>query len=299
MKKLLYLFAAIVFTTSASAQLQNLDFENWEDPIALNGSPFNNPVGWQNVNRWFGTEHATFGLTFQDPVDTLAQKNDYALKLSVWYSNTKDAAYQTAPINYKPFALKGYYKYEENYFVDGTVSVIDTAQVVVILTKWNIALQKNDTIGLGVFKTATPTATYTEFNANIQYFSSDMPEKITILLDPSIIGRYYDRNYFSSESDKCSWFTVDNLSLISGSMSVHNPDTEQNLTVYPNPTSDKINFEAISGTAIVLDVSGKRVMNLELNNTQSINIQHLKQGTYFLQIKNKNNRVLYSKFIKK
>ncbi len=297
MSKLLYLLAALSITTSAAAQLQNPDFENWESPVVSDAAPYNNPVGWRNVNKWFGTEHAVFSFSFQEPVDTIAQQNNYALRLSVWYHSTKDAAYQTAPVNYRPAALKGYYKYEDNIFIDGAESITDTAQVVVILTKWNAALVKEDTVGSGIFETAEAVSTFTPFNIAIQYFSPEIPEKITVLLDPSIIGRYYERNYFSG-ADKCSWFTVDNLDLINNPTGIKELQPKQNLFTYPNPAAEEINFAAISGNAIITDLSGKHIMNAALKNERSINIQQLAAGNYVLQIKGENNQVYYSKFAK-
>lgn len=297
MSKLLYLLAAISITTPAAAQLQNLDFENWESPVVFDPSPYNNPVGWKNVNKWFGTEHAVSSFTFQEPVDTVAQQNNYAIRLSVWYHTTKDAAYQTAPINYRPAALKGYYKYEDNIFTDGNENITDTAQVVVILTKWNTSLAKEDTVGLGIFETAAAVSNFTAFNAPIQYFSPEMPEKITVLLDPSIIGRYYERNYYSN-ADKCSWFTVDNLGLSNSPTGIKEVQPKQSLSVYPNPVADEINFEPVSGEAIITGLSGKQLMNITLKNEQVINVQHLAAGNYVLQINGKNNLVYYSKFTK-
>lgn len=297
MRKLFYLLAAISTTTPVAAQLQNPDFENWQSPVVFDVAPNNKPVGWNCANRWFGTEHADASFTFQEPVDTVAQHNNYAIRLSVWYHTTKDAAWQTAPINYRPAALQGYYKYEDNIFIDGTESVTDTAQVVVILTKWNSALAKEDTVGSGIFTTAEAVSSFTAFNVPIQYSSSAMPEKITVLLDPSIIGRYYERNYYSN-ADKCSWFTVDNLNLINSPTSITGVPAKQNLPVYPNPASDQINFEPISGNAVITDLSGKQIMNVTLKNERSINIQHLASGKYILQVNDKNNRVHSTKFTK-
>lgn len=298
MSKLLHLLAALSVSTSAAAQLQNPDFENWQSPVIFDAAPFNNPVGWNCANRWFGTEHADASFTFQEPVDTVAQNNNYAIRLSVWYHTTKDAAWQTAPINYRPAALQGYYKYEDNIFIDGTESVTDTAQVVVILTKWNSALAKEDTVGSGIFATAEAISNFTGFNVPIQYSSSAMPEKITVLLDPSIIGRYYERNYYSN-ADKCSWFTVDNLVLTNSATGIKEVQPKQNLSVYPNPAYDEINFEPVNGDALITDLSGKQIMSLVLKHERSINIQQLAAGNYVLQINGIDNQLYYTKFTKK
>jgi len=299
MEKLLYLFAAIVITTSAAAQLQNLDFENWDYSVTFADPAMNLPTGWTCTNRWYGFEEAQFHNQMIRPVDSISQNKKYALSLSTFYNYMKDAAVQTASINTRPTALKGFYKYEENFIIWGSNTYIDTAQVNVWLTKWDATGSKNDTIGFGRFSANDSVDVFTPFQVDITYYSSAQPDSITVYLDPSLIGRYPDSEIQNEAHGGRSIFTIDNLSLVNGTMSVNDMDTEQILTIYPNPTSDRINFESISGTVLIFNSSGKKVMKLELNNEQSINTQHLKQGTYFLQIHDKNNRILYSKFIKK
>ncbi len=66
------------------------------------------------------------------------------------------------------------------------------------------------------------------------------------------------------------------------------------ITVYPNPTSDKllINLDAIELNGkvnmTVIDMSGKSVMNVNLNSSQisSLNVSELPSGNYLLQISN-------------
>lgn len=299
MKKSLYLFVAILITTSALAQLQNLDFDNWDYPVTFADPAMNLPTGWKCTNRWYGFEDVQYSDRMIRPVDSIAQNNQYALSLSTFYNYMKDAAVQTAAINTRPTALKGFYKYEENFIIWGTNNYVDNAEVSVWLTKWNVTTSKNDTIGFGKFSSNDSVDVFTPFQVDITYYSNVQPDSITIYLDPSLIGRHPDIDLQNEAHGGRSIFTVDNLSLVNGTMSVNDMDIEQTLTVHPNPTSDKINFESISGIALIFNSSGKKVMTLELNNEQSINTQNLKQGTYLLQIHDKNNHILYSKFIKK
>ena len=67
--------------------------------------------------------------------------------------------------------------------------------------------------------------------------------------------------------------------------------------VYPNPTSDRINFKNIESIEKVeiYDMSGKLAISSE--NATSINVSKLEKGTYVVQVKTKNG-VESSRFIK-
>jgi hypothetical protein len=64
--------------------------------------------------------------------------------------------------------------------------------------------------------------------------------------------------------------------------------TTNNVFVYPNPASDVINIEGqdiLKGNAVITDVSGKLIMNTQLNGSKTgINVSQLPAGVYFLKI---------------
>lgn len=299
MSKLLYLLAAISITTPAAAQLKNLDFENWNYTVTFDDPAQNLPTGWKCTNRWFGYEEAQFTDKMVRPVDSGAQSNNYALSLFTFYNYMKDAAVQTAAISTRPAALQGFYKYEENFIIWGVNNYIDTAQLSVWLTKWNGALSKRDTIGFGRFSAHDSVKVFTPFQAAITYYSNEQPDSITIYLDPSFIGRYPESDIQNEAHGGRSVFTVDNLSLTNAATSIPAMSPKATLPVYPNPATDRINFAPIDGTAFLFDISGKQVMNTQLNNERSINIEQLTAGAYYMRIMDKKNQVYHTKFIKK
>lgn len=299
MKKLLIMLAAISCAPAAKAQLQNLDFENWNYTVSFDDPAQNLPTGWMCTNRWFGYEEAQFHDRMVRPVDSIAQSNNYALRLFTFYNYMKDAAVQTAAINTRPAALNGFYKYEENFIIWGLNNYIDTAQVSVWLTKWNSALLKRDTIGFGQFSAHDSVKVFTPFQAAITYYSNEQPDSITIYLDPSFIGRHPDSEIQNEAHGGRSIFTVDNLSLANGATSLPAMSQKQTLTIYPNPATERINFAAIEGTAYLFDISGKQVMDTKLKNERSINIEQLSAGAYYMRIMDKKNQVYHTKFIKK
>jgi hypothetical protein len=299
MKKLLYIIIGLSLPVIASAQLQNLDFETWDYPINREQLYRNNPTGWVCSNRWFGYENALFNSDFIWPIDTTAQHNEYALRLSVWYNHTKDAALQTAPINYRPTALKGFYKYEDNFVFDQLDSIVDTAQVIVILSKWNTARAKRDTIGYGKLNIYKATSTFKDFQVPITYSSATESDTIVVFLDPSIVARDVNFDYRHGGSGTCSFFTLDNLSLVSGNTTgiTDGIIPYLALTVHPNPTTDILLFETITGTMNIYNITGQRVSTFHLKDANSIDVSLLNKGVYFMVL-NTEKEIRTSKFVK-
>ena len=76
----------------------------------------------------------------------------------------------------------------------------------------------------------------------------------------------------------------------------------QNLTVYPNPTSNYLKIywnqnENIANSAIIFDVSGKKIKEEKITNN-TVSVQNLQKGTYILEIKNEKGKKYSCKFIK-
>lgn len=298
MKKLSFLFAGIALSYNVSAQLQNLDFETWDFPVVFTDPAYNRPTGWICTNRWFGYEEVTFSEKFVHPADSVAHSNNYALRLFTFYNYMKDAAVQTAAINYRPTALKGVYKYQENFIIWGPDNYIDTAQVAVVLTKWNPILLKNDTIGKGRFTTYQVAETFTPFEATIEYSSPAQPDSITILLDPSILGRYPGVDIQNEASGGKSIFTVDQLELLGeNTAGIQEVTKNKVLTLHPNPAENQIRFELISGEVVITDITGKIVLKETILNAKTMEISSLNKGAFMIQIRNEEG-IYTNRFVK-
>lgn len=75
------------------------------------------------------------------------------------------------------------------------------------------------------------------------------------------------------------------------------PNSElQNISIYPNPTKDVLNFEGFNSSIkiSVFDVLGKQVLEQSLNNGETLNVSELSNGIYTIKINNE----FSSKFIK-
>jgi len=75
----------------------------------------------------------------------------------------------------------------------------------------------------------------------------------------------------------------------------------EGLTIYPNPTADRINF-SLAGLenipARVVDVNGKVVLNSKITSENNIDVSSLERGIYFVQMEVEKKSVNY-KFLKK
>lgn len=282
----------LVLPIITSAQLQNTDFEVWQnDPI---GESFHNkPVGWMMSDGWVTNE----ANMFYYPPETDSQNGDYALKLGVWYNYTKDAARQYAPINSRPTALTGYYKYTNNQISGNGNEVDDIAQVSIALTKWDETLSKSDTIGYGKID-LNASLNYSSFSCPVVYTSNVIPDSVTVYLDCSMVKRQGLTGNYISMNATCSYFTVDNLNLEENTAGNKDFMTANNIKIYPNPANDKVGITNFSGDVEVYDITGKLILskqNIERNNP--IDVLQLQKGIYTIKLTQGNN-VQYSKLIR-
>lgn len=293
MKKIYAILMAMSMWSIGHAQLQNLDFELWHNEIPEEGFMPNSPVGWIWTNGVTTWEESTL----YNPPHTDAQSNDYALTLSVWYNHTKDALIQGAPIDYRPARLKGYYKYTDNIIYNQQGEVVDTALVTVYLTTIGPSAEVLDTIGMGTAR-LNYSEGYTEFNAEIEYYTDEIPNLITILLDPSLVNRYQGVYYAANPGPTASFFTVDNLTLEGEAvLSTEELNNMSNTTLYPNPATDKLFIQDFEGTAIVYDIAGKQVLSQKVMNGNALDIAALSSGTYQVHLMDADNKQVV-KFIK-
>lgn len=288
MKKLVYLLIALVLSGSATAQLENLDFENWNAPITENAFS-NKPTSWSVTN---GITINPDGNFFYPP-STYAHQNQYALRLSVWYNHTKDAAFQKAAIAERPRAISGWYQYKQNLIWQSFSNTIqrDTAMISVYLTRYDHSTNTTDTIGTAIGEIGDSTDVYTGFLLEIDYNSPEMPDSITVILDPSLVNRYRDRPGYNTDGDgRTSYFLIDNLSLLNSTTGVNNAKTIQHLKPYPNPAGDLINIGNIKGVVSMWDMAGRKVEASTDISSGKVDISHLRTGTYTLQIEDGKDR---------
>jgi hypothetical protein len=279
MKKFPFFLSVFLLATAGNAQLINADFEQWDAPITQDIMT-NKPTGW----IWSDSFTSSLEQMFYNPPQADAQNNDYALTLSVWYHYGKDIALQTVPIDYRPEQLTGFFKYTHTLIEDTQGPVADTALVQVFLTKYNSIIGQLDTIGTGSLG-LTQSDDYQPFEVNITYTSNELPEYLTIKMDPSLVKRYDDRYYMSVNEPVASFFSVDNLSLEGNvAVSVNNTTKENGIALYPNPATDRVTITLNERSDVVIyDVTGGLVESFVANATYQLDVRGYAAGIYIIK----------------
>ncbi|TRW27170.1 T9SS type A sorting domain-containing protein [Flavobacterium zepuense] len=289
MKKLFLFMATAFLSIPVSAQLLNPDFEYWASSPE-NPQTTNYALGWTCTNGmplWVAPP-------FYFPAPTDAQSGNFAIKLSVFHHNDKAMAITGAPINSRPQALNGYYKYSLNQVMDvsNETLVEDFATVNVSLWKDNI------TIGSGTL-TLSGTDSYTLFTCPITYSNNEIPDSIRVSLDCSILTISWEdwsaSHVSVNEDGISSIFTVDNLQLMN-TLS-NKAFNASNVTVYPNPASEKIFISNFEGSAALYDTFGKLVLE-QTYTPDGMDIATLQNGIYIVRLTNETDTSTI-KFIKR
>lgn len=77
-------------------------------------------------------------------------------------------------------------------------------------------------------------------------------------------------------------------------------NTLSKVNIYPNPASNKINIKTdeVIESVTFIDALGKRYSNLEISSLGAVEISHLKNGIYFVELVTKDQSVIRRKIIK-
>lgn len=98
-------------------------------------------------------------------------------------------------------------------------------------------------------------------------------------------------NIWANGITSFSPFSVVNFATLS-----NNDFNKNKLSIYPNPTSDAVNFSQEISVVYIYDMSGKLLKSF--NNTSKINIRDLTSGTYIIKYLDENGNVNIDKIIK-
>lgn len=94
---------------------------------------------------------------------------------------------------------------------------------------------------------------------------------------------------------------VDNLKISANAAVVLGTNTvnieKENLSVFPNPTSDYLKFTGNVKSVQIFDLSGKNILTLKVSNNQ-INVKDLAKGIYIIKLQT-DKQIISQKFIKK
>ena len=174
-------------------QLPNFNLEEWGNP-ENSGGRYEEPCGgiWASGNGGsvlaggylvlakesidvHEGAYAAKLVTHQTSLGILAAGSLFTGKFILNWSKPFESARLGIPFSKKPKSLDGYYKY--------TSVNSDSAQVLVLLTKYNSVAKKTDTVGFGTFTEYNTVTSYTAYSTIIDYNYSagnDIPDTLVV-----------------------------------------------------------------------------------------------------------------------
>ena len=102
--------------------------------------------------------------------------------------------------------------------------------------------------------------------------------------------------FYTSDGNKKIEVSVANINIVDGALSVIDITEENNLKLYPNPANTHIYVpQNLSNKSFkVLDMKGRKILDIKSDNVGRLNIDFLSTGTYYLI-----NETRIGKFVKK
>jgi hypothetical protein len=295
-KKLLYSVAFCALGTGMLNAQTNLNFETWTG---------NDPNGWATLNAFMtaGLPQTVYKVTTNPGEGTSSAKvttencsscpgfgisDTLAGFLISGSMNMGTGAINGVPYTSRPVSF--------DFMYMGAPMGNDMGAAVLQLTKWNSTNGQQDVVGQGVFQTGTQASWKTQ-NVAVQYASADVPDTLMIIFAASGGGVFGTAPPFGP-AIKGSSLTVDKVVL---NMPVGVQTLEEataGVQVYPNPSSDIINFSIINKdakTVEVFDITGKNVMTFNVQNTITpVSVNELPAGVYVYQMKDASGVSLFT-----
>ena len=289
MKKLSTLFFAIIIGSVAYAQIPNAGFEAWTTYTVTAGS-YDGPNGWANLDSalaqfaTYTTEKGTPGFAgasylklTSKSVPLVGVLPGIAVSGKASVSGTTFTVQSGFAISTRPQMLIG----EWQYAPSGT----DQGSILVVLTKWNTALSKRDTISLTNQLLSGSVTTWTAFSISLTYLHGSAPDSGYIQLASGAVS-----------GTAGSYLYVDTLAftgtVANGVVTVNNTSTT--ISLFPNPATGYTNVSYHSNTSGAVkisidDINGKTIKEMDFKKARGgndfpIDVSSFAGGIYFVKI---------------
>lgn len=180
-----------------------------------------------------------------------------------------------------------------NYYFKSDPEPGDTCAVMFMLTRWNAAMQKADTVGIASSKHGDSIGIYQLAEVNIEYFLPLTPDSAFFLASSSLDG-------FNPSVGSRFW--IDDLSITGGNTGMTEESGKRmDFGIYPNPAQNVVCLKADRDEAVsweITDMSGRLVlqMNEEAGITR-IDISGWEDGVYLVGMRNRDGAMTYKKLI--
>jgi type IX secretion system substrate protein len=293
MKKILTIIAAMAGLGMNAQTLGNPGFENWI--INTTYATDTVPANWWAY--YCNTVHQT----------TDSYQGTYATKIQGWFACGIAPGMLIngqAPVDYgnyiesgtpftsKPASISGFYKYTD-------VTADDSAEVTIILKRYNSLLMKRDTVAFAT-KTLGAAASYSSFTVSLpDLMPGIMPDSIIIMFNSS---KYYR---FDMTTMALPSLYVDRIALPETASDILEMNGQTiDSKVYPNPLTgasmlsidtDLSKFENVS--VEIYDTQGKKVIEIRDLKENKIPVAgRFSKGNYLYSVKSSNNVISTGKF---
>lgn len=287
MIKRLLTFTMLSVSLFASAQqLSNNGFENWTA---------GNPNNWGSFDEML-TGLGVTGTTLEtqvSPGNSGTSACQLMTQTVLLLQTTVPGVINSGPITYGAqvdFALTPYSGTPSDYTFYYKFSPVsgDTAGTQVVFTKWNTGTNSRDTIAYGGDLIVGAANNFTLRSVPITWLVTGVaPDSISMIFLSSA-------GFVAQPNTK---FIVDDVNMVFP-LGITEPFMLNEISVYPNPATDLVNFSTKNPSAAnvdVFDFSGKRVASQSLENgTSSVNTSNYAAGVYLYRILDENGKELKS-----
>jgi len=198
------LFFQLNIADAQNAQLNGMDFENWNQNYYNVMYPSN--YYWENLptSVWASSNAATtivndfccertadcHGGSYAAHLET---KNIFGVAAAgnlftgeFIADGFSSQALRGVPFTDKPESIKGYFKYTSVNYNNGTATVPDTCAIYAILSYWDGAQRVE--IARAEMYSATTVTSYTLFDLDFNYVSSNTPDTLAVVFASSKYG---------------------------------------------------------------------------------------------------------------
>ncbi|MDP3557746.1 MAG: T9SS type A sorting domain-containing protein [Bacteroidota bacterium] len=280
-KAILSIISVVALSASAMAQIPNAGFESFTTV----GS-YEVPNGWGTMNNTtatFSVYTATKG-TPGSPGASYLKLTSKTVSASVVngvaVSGVLDSITMKPksgfPCTLQPVSFTGKWQ----HMIYGT----SQGSVKAVLTKWNVGLNKRDTVAIAAQTLAGMAMSWANFTINFTYLSSVVPDSCIIELRAS-----------GSAPTVNDYLWVDNLAFSGSVTGIENHESfVTNMVVFPNPSSETINvnlnLKSSQKVSIELtDINGKLILTKDAGtltgeSKQTLNVNNISKGTYLVRV---------------
>lgn len=316
MKKIYILATSLLLSTGIIAQT-NLNFEGWAA-----GSP----GGWAHSNDTlaylsiYGGSSSLAGANItQNVVRGTASPQEgmsYAILTSVTIDNAGGSTY---PLGVYPGIVQQNFSESDRiqsikFIYKSNLAGSDNAIARVAVSGPNYDFNSNP-IGEGVYLVESNKSAWTEVTVPVQYFSNDASNEIRITFASSAGALYPSASY--PNGSEGSIFEIDDIRIVysdgsqssddngdggngdgdgDGNVGIDESSLINNISVYPNPTKDFVNFiinkDVDANKIEIYSTTGQLMTSVEAMSTTIVNVSNFDAGLYFYRILDANNEII-------